>query len=159
MHGVVERPFHSSLNEECESRLSNTLGSLHPRPAGIMTHMSEELNRRIRAELKRRGLSERRAGQMMGLSPGTISAILTHPDRTPVRPHPQTAEFLGWDQDMVLELSGHRKPPTDRPDAESALVEFERAVHRLPIDEATREYIVDWTRRSIEFNRAGDLRN
>jgi transcriptional regulator with XRE-family HTH domain len=125
-----------------------------------MTHMSEELNRRIRAELKRRGLSERRAGQMMGLSPGTISAILTHPEQNP---SPATclrlAEFLGWDQDMVLELSGHRKPPTDRPDAESALVEFERAVHRLPIDEATREYIVDWTRRSIEFNRSSDSRN
>jgi transcriptional regulator with XRE-family HTH domain len=129
-------------------------------PTGIMTSMSEELNRRIRAELKRRGLSERRAGQMMGLSPGTISAILTHPEQNP---SPATclrlAEFLGWDQDMVLELSGHRKPPTDRPDAESALVEFERAVHRLPIDETTREYIVDWTRRSIEFNRSGDSRH
>ena len=81
-----------------------------------MGAMSEELNRRIRAELKRRGLSERRAGQMMGLSPGTISAILTHPEQNP---SPSTclrlAEFLGWDQDTVLELSGHRKPPLELP--------------------------------------------
>ncbi len=68
--------------------------------------MSEELNRRIRAELKRRGLSERRAGQMMGLSPGTISAILTHPEQNP---SPATClrlgDFLGWDQDMVLDFA------------------------------------------------------
>lgn len=119
--------------------------------------MSEELNRRIRAELKRRSLSERKAGQLMGLSPGTISAILTHPEQNP---SPSTclrlAEFLGWDQDTVLELAGHRKPPMDLPTADAALVEFERAVHRLPIDEATREYIVDWTRRAIEFGRTRD---
>jgi transcriptional regulator with XRE-family HTH domain len=122
-----------------------------------MWAMSEELNRRIRAELKRRGLSERRAGQMMGLSPGTISAILTHPEQNP---SPSTclrlAEFLGWDQDSVLELSGHRKPPLELPEADAALVEFERAVHRLPVDEATREYIVDWTRRAIEFHQTRD---
>jgi len=116
--------------------------------------MSEELNRRIRAELKRRALSERRAGQMMGLSPGTISAILTHPEQNP---SPATclrlAEFFGWDQDTVLELAGHRRPPAPSPTPNAALIDFERAVHRLPIDESTREYIVDWTRRAIEFQR------
>lgn len=119
-----------------------------------MTAMSDELNRRIRGELKRRGLSERKAGQLMGLSPGTISAILTHPEQNP---SPTTclrlSEFLEWDQDSILELAGHRRPPADRPSTDVALIDFERAVHLLPIDEATREYIVDWTRRAIEFNR------